>query len=176
MGYGSKSITDWQDECHATAVRKGWWPDKLSPLEESARELLARIAIEHMNLSRRLEAIRSDSETPADLDTVRIVRRLGAEKVDDLAKMALIHSEVTEAVEAILANDYKQTGGGYRDPKTGETLETISKPEGAVVELADVVIRIMDWCGRKELGLESAIRAKVTYNQTRPHRHGGKLA
>ena len=49
------------------------------------------------------------------------------------------------------------------------------KPEGWAVEMADCVIRIMDYCGHKGIDLESVIRMKHEYNKTRPYRHGGKL-
>lgn len=48
------------------------------------------------------------------------------------------------------------------------------KPEGEAIELADAVIRIMDYFGSKGWNLEEAIKLKHFYNKTRPHRHGGK--
>lgn len=48
------------------------------------------------------------------------------------------------------------------------------KPEGVTVELADVIIRIADFCGHYKLPIHRAIREKLAYNKTRPHRHGGK--
>ncbi|MCL2703870.1 MAG: hypothetical protein FWE91_09725 [Defluviitaleaceae bacterium] len=48
------------------------------------------------------------------------------------------------------------------------------KPQGVAVELADCIIRILDFCGRKEIDIEAAINAKHEYNKTRPYRHGGK--
>lgn len=50
------------------------------------------------------------------------------------------------------------------------------KPEGELVELADAMIRIFDYCGSKGWDLEEAIRLKMEYNATRPYRHGNKLA
>lgn len=49
------------------------------------------------------------------------------------------------------------------------------KPEGMGAELADVVIRIMDYCGFAGIDLESLILQKHEYNKTRPYRHGGKV-
>ena len=49
------------------------------------------------------------------------------------------------------------------------------KPEGFASELADVVIRVADVCGRLGLDLEAAVVEKMTYNATRPRRHGGKV-
>lgn len=42
------------------------------------------------------------------------------------------------------------------------------------VELADAVIRIMDYAHARSLDIAGAIIAKMGYNQTHPMRHGGK--
>lgn len=84
-----------------------------------------------------------------------------------LESLALIHSEVSEAVEAC------------RDPHHPLTeiwLGYGGKPEGLGAELADVVIRIGDLCGEMGIDLEAAVAQKMAFNATRPKRHGGKLA
>lgn len=48
------------------------------------------------------------------------------------------------------------------------------KPEGEAIELADSVIRIMDYFAHRGWDLEEAIRIKHGYNMTRPYRHGNK--
>ena len=55
-------------------------------------------------------------------------------------------------------------------------LDEKGKPVGFTVELADVIIRIADLCGEFGLDLESALTTKLSYNQTRPYRHGNKKA
>jgi NTP pyrophosphatase (non-canonical NTP hydrolase) len=80
-------------------------------------------------------------------------------------KLALIHSEVSEALEAFRIGDM-----GLRvDSATG-------KPEGFDAELADVIIRIGDLAGILNIDLEEAIVVKMKYNATRPYRHGNKNA
>lgn len=66
--------------------------------------------------------------------------------------LALIHSEVSEALEA---------------DRKGNT-------DNFVEELADVCIRIFDLCGFMGIDLESAISKKMEYNKTRTYKHGGK--
>lgn len=83
-----------------------------------------------------------------------------------LAKLALVHSEISEAVEAVRDGNIDLCYGP----------EGSGKPEGMVIELADAVIRIMDLCQALGLSLEEAMAVKHEYNQTRPHRHGGKRA
>lgn len=79
-------------------------------------------------------------------------------------KLCLIHSEVSEALEA-----YREGDMGFRLGKNG-------KPEGFDAEIADIVIRCFDLAGALDIDLESAIRMKHEFNETRPHRHGGKRA
>lgn len=49
------------------------------------------------------------------------------------------------------------------------------KPEGELVELADAVIRILDYCAYRGWDLEAAMTLKHTFNANRPYKHGGKL-
>lgn len=50
------------------------------------------------------------------------------------------------------------------------------KPEGIAVELADLLIRVADTCGKYGIPLEEALRVKLAYNKTRSFRHGNKKA
>ena len=79
--------------------------------------------------------------------------------------LCLIHSEISEALEA------------YRCGDMGIRISNSSgKPEGFDVEIADAIIRIADLCGYLSIDIERAIELKHEYNESRPHRHGNKLA
>lgn len=98
--------------------------------------------------------------------------------VDIPAELALIHEEVSEALQA------------YRDPQLSPKLaysrnqydevverahgDAWNKPEGFAAELADVVIRCFKLARAVGAPLVSEIKRKMAYNAQRPHRHGGK--
>jgi len=84
--------------------------------------------------------------------------------------IALMHSELSEALEEWRSGD--DIAITHHDIKRDLTW----KPEGFTVELADVLIRIFDLCGRHNLPIVEALQEKMAYNKTRAYRHGGKIA
>ena len=76
---------------------------------------------------------------------------------NDAAMIALVHSELSEALEAI-------RNGNPPDDNIPEFREY-------EVELADAIIRIMDIANARGLKVAEAIIAKMAYNETRPRKH-----
>lgn len=86
-------------------------------------------------------------------------------------QIALMHSELSEALE-----EYRVGRPPLDAVWRADEDDPASKPEGFGIELADVLIRIADTCGRYGIDLEECVRVKLAYNLSRPHRHGGKKA
>lgn len=77
-------------------------------------------------------------------------------------RIALIHSEASEALEAY--REYGDLDARTEHPK--------GKPVGVPSELADIVIRVADLAAIESIDLEEHVREKMIYNRTRPYRHG----
>lgn len=131
-------------DVHENAVAHGWW--------ETEREFGTIIALCHSELSEALEEHRSG----------RPMIYCGSESADCeiLANGEQVTTEIINGEE-------------YVTPCVVCNSEH-KKPEGVAVELADCIIRILDYCGHAGIDIEEAIRIKNEYNKTRPYRHGGK--
>ena len=86
----------------------------------------------------------------------------------DLAlRLALVHSEVGKALEALLAE------GPDRTEEDGRIISTLDptaipyvasgRPEGFLAELADVILRVLDVCGACGFDIDGMVALKATY-------------
>ena len=127
-------INNLSKEIYQANKAKGFW---------SSRELIP------YNMK---EASASDGELIFSSQDIKAVQ-----KAFNAQMLALIHSEISEALEA----DRKD----LMDDK-------LPHRSGLEVELADAIIRIKDFAGGKDLDIYGAIQEKLAYNTTRPYLHG----
>lgn len=99
--------------------------------------------------------------------------------------IALMHSELSEALEDSRAGhppwafwyEKKSVEGHpltYASQDYSQEGIPLRKPCGIPSEMADVIIRVLDFCGKFDIDIEQAVTEKMAYNATRPHMHGGK--
>ena len=100
-------------------------------------------------------------------------------------RLMLMVSELSEALEEYRNRKPNQyvvrtepfiARDGYADVMCEEISQwnPNEKPEGIGVELADCVIRILDFCAAERIDIESLVNIKNEYNKNRPFKHGGK--
>ena len=97
---------------------------------------------------------------------------------------ALFHAEISEALEEHRAGRHnresyyscKSIDGPNRCTRVPQNCYEceFAKPEGIPIELADCIIRILDFCGQYDIDIDEVIRTKIEYNKTREYKHGGK--
>lgn len=98
-------------------------------------------------------------------------------------KIALMHSELSEALEEhrdgrpvhyvpVHQQGCTFSGEGLTPSTTEPCGDPACKPEGAAVELADALIRVLDTMYALGVDVDGVVREKMAYNANRPHMHG----
>jgi NTP pyrophosphatase (non-canonical NTP hydrolase) len=77
--------------------------------------------------------------------------------------IALMHSELSEALEFLRQGNSKSRWSDH-----------IPDYLGIEEELADTIIRILDFAEARKYNVAAALLAKMEFNRNRPHKHGGK--
>lgn len=95
--------------------------------------------------------------------------------------LALIHSEVSEALEA----DRKEMKCNISPIELRLVVDNLSNGQypfyyKTVVkgtfdeEMADIIIRVLDLCAYKGIDIDAHVAAKIRYNSLREYKHGKK--
>lgn len=152
-------------ESYGTAKDKGWH-DEDGKMLSGAVIHIAKQAVGVLDVAATVEGIRA-GKSPIYSHPEHILERLDAlppEMLRAVAWMVLVVTEVGESIEDIL-----------NEHMTAE-VSLSGKPTGLGSELADIIIRVCDTAGALGIDLAAELRAKMDYNRTRSHKHGGRLA
>lgn len=139
-------IKDLMIRAHTTSVEKGWW-DGFDDLsnKDKIMDICSKLLLMHSEISESVEELRNINP-----DTMK--NKLGFDLSDIYYKTS--DGDITSLPEF--------------DGK-------LHKPEGFIIELIDVLVRVIDTSVKLGLPVLEGLQRKLAYNETRPHRHGGKI-
>jgi NTP pyrophosphatase (non-canonical NTP hydrolase) len=136
-----------QERAFATAAAKGWWENGAP---HDSKSIAEKLLLMNTEVSEAFEDIRARRAVSETFYTKK-------------AKMKLLNPITCLEEEREIEFEVPKGTPG-------------AKPCGVPSELADVVIRILDFCGAYGIDLQGMILEKMAFNDTREYRHGGKAA
>jgi NTP pyrophosphatase (non-canonical NTP hydrolase) len=156
------TVAELQRESYDTACAKGWHDEDRGPVSPAVHEI-ALAGLRIASICDDIEAVRKGVD-PQKARRSMMLAGVNHWQARALCWLALVCTEAAEAMDDVLAERWTTT------------MREDGKPEGIGSELADIIIRVCDTAGALGLDMEAELRAKLAYNRTRSHKHGGKLA
>jgi len=133
------------ERAHSNSKARGFWP-QIVRADDKLMQLGSKVALIHSEVSELLEAYRKDP------------------KADCGKKFPDAHS----CSEEDLSFSGGKFSGGARRVIPGKSIGLTLEEE----ELADIIIRVLDLSGHRDIDIGRAVLVKMEYNSTRPHKHG----
>lgn len=146
---GPLSMDEIARVAYATAKEKGWHDPGM---EKTVGD---DISLMHSELSEALEDFRAGRKVSEVYYETYAIPEKWVDKLTTFLRGTGLNGEIVENLRSALRLD-------------------TPKPCGIPIELADVIIRIGDFCVKHGVDIQGAVEMKLKYNKTRSHRHGGK--
>lgn len=141
--------------------------DKFQALNELAREVYKN-AVDHGFYEAEMDMI---DAVGGDLD-----RSIALQHFVFAQRIALIHSELSEALEADRNNRFARNVGtveiALERNTSYESVFRAAIKDSVEDEIADALIRILDLCAARNIDIGTHVRLKMAYNSGRPRKHG----
>lgn len=168
----NNTIPQWQKLVYALAKSKGWYDD----VDLGAHREMASLAVSAAGeLGQTTEHIRAGMLCPLVQEITPAKNELTPVQYVKIARLWLVASEVFEAIECVTnGQDWPDRYERKSTVDENGKFKLAEKPEGLGIELADVAIRLLDFCEAYQIPLDRYMTIKHTYNESRPQRHGGK--
>lgn len=170
------SLNELARRINTTAQSKGWWFGETSETELNGHPVVCTVprspgtvlALVHSEVSEALEEWRDGNALNRIYWTFKTTPSSNA-------FVEVVPSNQLKPLRLVTLNG----SFGIELPRDIELLRKNgieANPEGVPIELADTLIRVFDACHEWGIDIEEAMRIKMDFNETRPHRHGGKRA